>query len=66
MEHTSNAKILIADENAAQRTQLRESLTRAGYRNVEEAVNGDDALHKIDRLHPDIAIIDSGCPNWTV
>ncbi len=26
MEHTSNAKILIADENAAQRTQLRESL----------------------------------------
>lgn len=58
MEHTSNAKILIADENAAQRTQLRESLTRAGYRNVEEAVNGDDALHKIDRLHPDIAIID--------
>ncbi len=45
MEHTSNAKILIADENAAQRTQLRESLTRAGYRNVEEAVNGDDALH---------------------
>ena len=30
MEHTSNAKILIADENAAQRTQLRESLTRAG------------------------------------
>ncbi len=58
MEHTSNAKILIADENAAQRTQLRESLTRAGYRNVEEAVNGDDALHKIDRSHPDIAIID--------
>ena len=58
MEHTLNAKILIADENASQRTQLRDSLARAGYRDVEEAINGDDALHKIDRLHPDIAIID--------
>lgn len=58
MEHTLNAKILIADENASQRTQLRESLVRTGYRNVEEAVNGDDALHKIERSHPDIAIID--------
>lgn len=58
MEHTQQAKILIADENATQRTQLRESLIRAGYRNVEEAVNGDDALHKIERFHPDVAIID--------
>lgn len=58
MEHNYNARILIADENTTQRGQLRENLVRAGYRSVEEAVNGDDALHKIDRLHPDIAIID--------
>lgn len=66
MEHTSNAKILIADENAAQRTQLRESLTRAGYRNVEEAVNGDDALHKSTVCTRTLPSLTSGCPNWTV
>ena len=58
MEYNLNTHILIADENTAQRTQLRDALVRAGYRSVEEATNGDDALQKIDRNHPDIAIID--------
>ena len=43
MEYNLNTHILIADENTAQRTQLRDALARAGYRSVEEAVNGDDA-----------------------
>ena len=50
--------ILIADENAAGRTQLKEAFMRAGYRRIEEAGGGEEALSKIDRLHPDIAIID--------
>ncbi len=54
----STIKILIADENPTQRQALREGLTRAGYRYIEEAANGEDALHKIGRFHPDIAIID--------
>ncbi|MBE6599948.1 MAG: sporulation transcription factor Spo0A [Ruminococcaceae bacterium] len=54
----SNVKILIADENPAQRASLREGLTRAGYRMIEEASNGEDAIGKIGRFHPDIAIID--------
>ncbi|MBE6679831.1 MAG: sporulation transcription factor Spo0A [Ruminococcaceae bacterium] len=53
-----NTKILIADENLEQRNYLKENLYRAGYRNVEIATNGDDAIMKINRLHPDIAIID--------
>ena len=53
-----DTRILIADENSAGRTQLREALTRAGYRHIEEATGGEDALAKIDRSHPDIAIID--------
>ena len=53
-----NAKILIADENLEQRNFLKENLYRAGYRNVEIATNGDDALMKISRTHPDVAIID--------
>ena len=54
----SNTKILIADENPMQRQALRESLRSAGYRNIEEALNGEDALVRINRSHPDIALID--------
>ena len=53
-----DTRILIADENPAGRAQLREALNRAGYRHIEEATGGEDALGKIDRIHPDIAIID--------
>ena len=53
-----DTRILIADETPNSRAQLREALLRAGYRHIEEATGGDDALSKIDRSHPDIAIID--------
>ena len=56
MEH--NTKILIADENPAARQALCSELRRVGYRNVEEAANGEEALIKIGRYHPDIAILD--------
>ena len=51
-------KILIADENAAQRQSLANELRRAGFRNVEEAGNGEEALLKIGKSHPDVAILD--------
>ena len=54
----SNAKILIADENAIQRRSLKESLAAAGYRNIMEASDGEDTLVQINRYHPDIAIVD--------
>ncbi|MEE0968314.1 MAG: sporulation transcription factor Spo0A [Clostridia bacterium] len=53
-----NTKILIADENTQTRISLRDDLIRAGYRNVEEASNGEDALIKIGRIHPDIVLAD--------
>ena len=53
-----DTRILIADENVTSRVQLKEALLRAGYRHIEEAAGGDEAINKIDRLHPDIAIID--------
>ncbi len=56
MENTT--KILIADENPAQRQSLLAELRRAGYVNVELAANGEEALLKIDKLHPDVAIVD--------
>ncbi len=53
-----NARILIADENIEQRNFLKENLYRAGYRNVDVASNGEEALMKINNSHPDIAIVD--------
>ncbi len=53
-----NAKILVADENASTRHATKDALLRRGYHNVEEAQNGEEALIKINRLHPDIVIAD--------
>lgn len=53
-----NAKILVADENIQTRHSTKEALVRKGYHNVDEAANGEDALIKISRNHPDIVIAD--------
>lgn len=58
MEYNYNTKILIADENNAQRQALRDGLLRAGYRYIEECTNGEDALSRMNRFHPDVAIVD--------
>ncbi len=51
-------KILIADESTGERQLLREGLNRAGYRLIDEASNGDEALQKLMRNHYDVALID--------
>lgn len=54
----TNVKILIADENAQTRHLTKEALLRKGFRNIDEATNGEDAFVKINRNHPDIVIAD--------
>lgn len=53
-----NTKILIADENGESRKRCKEALARAGFRSVDEAYNGEDALMKINRSRPDVVIAD--------
>ncbi len=53
-----NTKILIADENAGERQILREALSRAGWRLIDEAANGEEALKKLTANHYDAALID--------
>ena len=53
-----NKKILIADESAQERQILRETLGRAGWRFIDEATNGEEALAKLTRNHYDAALID--------
>ena len=52
------AKILICDENEDFRRITREYLKSAGFRTPDEAQNGEEALAKIMRNHPDIVIVD--------
>ena len=51
-----NTKILIVDENNISRKEMREKLSRIGFRYVDESTNGEDALNKIARVHPDVVI----------
>lgn len=51
-------KILIADESAGERQILREGLNRAGWRFIDEAQNGEEALQKLQRTHYDAALVD--------
>lgn len=51
-------KLLIADESPIWRAQVREGLMRAGYRNIEEAVNGEEALLKMSQIHPEVVLLD--------
>ena len=53
-------KVLIADENAQTRKSLKEALLRSGIRDIEETTNGEEALMRIGRTHPDIVIADVG------
>lgn len=52
-------KILIADENADFRRACKTNLQALGYTDIEEAVNGEDALYRIDKSHPDIVLADA-------
>jgi len=53
--------ILVAEDNAANRELLREALVMKGY-SVTEAVNGEEALAKLDEVAPDIILLDIQMP----
>lgn len=53
--------ILIVDDVDDNRTLYAEYLLHHGMR-VEEAVDGEDALEKVARLHPDLVVMDLSMP----
>ncbi len=54
----NRTKVLICDENEDFRRITGDYLKGLGFRTPDEAENGDEALAKISRLHPDVVIID--------
>src|ERR1700732_988422 len=57
-------RILVADDHELVRRGIRGVLcTRRGWSVVGEAVNGREAVEKVNRLKPDIAILDISMPD---
>lgn len=55
-------RILLADDEALIRLDLREMLTEAGHEIVGEAANGQEAVQLAQELHSDIVIMDVKMP----
>ncbi len=57
------AKILIVDDAAFMRKVIRDALSKSGYTEIFEAVDGADAVEKFDEIHPDLILMDITMPN---
>src|ERR1700730_6080884 len=53
--------VVIAEDNAITRELLRELLEARGY-SVVEACNGQEALHMVEQIHPDLLLLDIAMP----
>ena len=49
------AKILIVDDAAFMRKVIRDTLTKNGFTDLHEAVDGKDAVEKYFELQPDLS-----------
>ena len=56
-------KILLVDDAAFMRKMIKDTLTKNGYTEVYEAVDGADAVAKFDELAPDLVVMDITMPN---
>ena len=56
-------KILLVDDAAFMRKMIKDTLTKAGYTDLHEAVDGADAVRKYGEIQPDLVIMDITMPN---
>ena len=58
-------KILLVDDAAFMRKMIKDTLTKAGYTDLYEAVDGADAVVKYGEVRPTWSSWISPCPTWT-
>jgi two-component system chemotaxis response regulator CheY len=56
-------KILLVDDAAFMRKMISDTLSKAGYEELYEAVDGADAVAKYSEVQPDLVIMDITMPN---
>lgn len=54
----TNTKILICDENVEERRWISSSLTKMGYRFVDQTENGENALVLLEKNEYDVVVLD--------
>ena len=57
------AKIMLVDDAAFMRMMVKDTLTKGGYTDLYEAVDGADAVEKFKEISPDLVILDITMPN---
>ena len=62
-EDAAMAKILMADDAAFMRKVIKDTLSKNGFTDLYEAVDGADAVAKFDEVQPDLVILDITMPN---
>ncbi|MDY0220846.1 MAG: response regulator [Desulfobacterium sp.] len=55
-------RILVVDDSGTMRVMFKQMLNRAGFANITMAVNGDDAIAKVEAETPDLVISDWNMP----
>ena len=60
--HASPTRVVIAEDEAIIRLDLKEILASAGYQVVGETARGDEAVELVERHRPDLAILDLKMP----
>jgi len=63
MNNLQNIKILVVDDDKNFREILMLNLQKAGFTNIQEATNGDEALKVVPVFKPDLIILDVIMPN---
>ena len=56
-------KILLVDDAAFMRKMIKDTLSKNGYTDLYEAVDGLDAVEKFTEIAPDLVIMDITMPN---
>ena len=56
-------KILLVDDAAFMRKMIKDTLTKNGYTEVFESVDGADAVEKFSEIGPDLVVMDITMPN---
>lgn len=56
------AKVLVTDDAAFMRMQLKDQLKKIGHEVIGEAENGQDAVEKFQELQPDLITMDITMP----
>jgi len=63
MDNIKDTKILIVDDDKNFREILRLNLQKAGFINIEEASDGEEALNLMHNFKPELVILDVMMPN---